>query len=1234
MAGPRPYSLGLDELQRRLCKLHEEKDLIVTLLDDMLVKVDGMIADGRNLTNMSQFFSYFGDASSMMELVYMKLFKVHVLLTEDTYVDSEQHRVPRMAITYKSHDNSDRYSNSQLAALEAPKDSLSCLPSGSQQPSSPHPSIYDEVLGRQTSAASFVLSQETVAAIPSFTAAYARLASGSPLSSPTPDAPGKFPNLARTCTTATKGEIYAATMPAAIHAATVHAPTAPALTMPVPTIHNPAVPAMAVLSPTIPPAVVHATGVPAASLFNMTVASTHFSDVPAVFVPASTVPTIPSPFVFAPTAHALGVPARTAALHNLTVPTHTVNSPSVHTPAVPALTGLRAAAHTATVHASSLPAAATPVPTAATPAVLPCELAPNDSTAPCSETHPAVHTTAAHTALVHSSAISSTSLVLNRGTNPGSEEYTATMLDRATHSLAEPDPAELGSTIPATVSKSLASTQTPAVVPPVHHPSAEVIGTVSEKSFDQGDAYSSKSECNQINLPKLGACVSTLNHLATPVSPRKSQFVRKVVVSYEAAMKPNFQQQKQPEHATSPCKASAKQQPSKPTAVEIILPDAAVVGTTQGIVISFYKTPCEFWIQLDSSANILEDILKSLQEYYSSSSTQRREITVKAGMYCAAYYADDGRWRRARILQVFKDHVKVFYVDFGNSDRVSMDYLCFLEEEFTTYPAQALWCTIKNMESAAGSRIRSFPAIGAFRDKISAQGKKLQAFFYSQDIATGRYTVDILGVNADNVSVNLSQEFITTFSSGYQQPNNLEALNCATKLPVTHLEVTASKASTSGVMTTTAVTSSITVPPAGKTPPTTTSAHTISQPSMPSGPVPSMCVPPPGMRPVGMPHASTPSTSALPCKASLASVAPVCTPQLGASLAGPPSTLTDKAPHPVGTAPPLVGSAPSPAGMAPPPEGMVPPPTSIAASPDGVTTPATAMAPRPAEISPPPSDLSPAATGMTSSPAGIASPSAESAVASAAVAAMAPTSAPRGSMQPPGLYPAAWHPIYPQLACTRPPAVVPPAILPEGNSFNVCLSVVFNPSDFYGQIVENVNPTIKVLEELHQNLNKCGSQSEAPKEEMVTKGSFWISRYHRDQKWYRARVLDVLPGPTSKCFRVLYLDYGNRCTVDSASLRPLPPELASLPACALRMSLANVCPNKVNNWDEAAIALFADLTGFNLPLVAEKKSHRRTGFEDITEVTLWNTNGPVPINITAVLVQKAFAVLKKVSLGM
>lgn len=220
------------------------------------------------------------------------------------------------------------------------------------------------------------------------------------------------------------------------------------------------------------------------------------------------------------------------------------------------------------------------------------------------------------------------------------------------------------------------------------------------------------------------------------------------------------------------------------------------------------------------------------------------------------------------------------------------------------------------------------------------------------------------------------------------------------------------------------------------------------------------------------------------------------------------------------------------------------------------------------------------------------------------------------------------YPAYLQLASMTPPAVVPPAILPDSNTFCVCLSVVFNPSDFYGQIVEKANPTVKVLEDLQQNLNKFGSQSEAPVEEMVTKGSFWICRFQGDKNWYRAQVLDVLPGPTCQRFRVLYVDYGNRSTVLCSFLRPLPPELASLPACAHRMSLAYVGPKQGNKWDESAIGVFVKETGFNISLIAEKKGHRRAGFEDITEVVLWNRNGPTAVNINVVLVEQDVAVLK------
>ncbi|KAH7984122.1 hypothetical protein HPB52_017226 [Rhipicephalus sanguineus] len=45
MSGPRAYAIGQDELQRRLKKLHDEKDLIVNVLDHLLQRVVVSLAD-------------------------------------------------------------------------------------------------------------------------------------------------------------------------------------------------------------------------------------------------------------------------------------------------------------------------------------------------------------------------------------------------------------------------------------------------------------------------------------------------------------------------------------------------------------------------------------------------------------------------------------------------------------------------------------------------------------------------------------------------------------------------------------------------------------------------------------------------------------------------------------------------------------------------------------------------------------------------------------------------------------------------------------------------------------------------------------------------------------------------------------------------------------------------------------------------------------------------------------
>ncbi|XP_070384683.1 angiomotin-like [Dermacentor albipictus] len=426
-------------------------------------------------------------------------------------------------------------------------------------------------------------------------------------------------------------------------------------------------------------------------------------------------------------------------------------------------------------------------------------------------------------------------------------------------------------------------------------------------------------------------------------------------------------------------------------------------------------------------------------------------------------------------------------------------------------------------------------------------------------------------------------------------------MNFTTKRHKTRPVVTMSQATSFPVTTAAAVTSSTAMPLVGsyhRLTATTTSVY-MPLPGMHTGPALSTSVPPPGMFLAGMPAVSIASASTLPCHTPPTSIAPVSVPHRGMPLARTPSD---------GMAPPSAGMSPLPADMAPQPSaGMVPPRKPVATV-------------HPATITP--NAMTPAATSMA--PTAMAS------------AAMPPATALRGGMESHGMHPATLPPDNLRQAGTAPPALppalpsvtVPPAVLPEGDTFCVRISVVCNPSDFYGWIEEKANTTTKVLEELQQELNKCSAQSEAPKEEMVNKGSFWICHFKGDKNWYRAQVLNVNPGLTSRHFRVLYLDYGYRSNVLCSSLRPLPPELTSLPAFAHRMSLAFVGPKKGSEWDHSATRVFVKETGFDVSLVAVKKGHRRSGYEDIMEVVLWKRNGPTAVNINALLVERDVALLK------
>ena len=71
------------------------------------------------------------------------------------------------------------------------------------------------------------------------------------------------------------------------------------------------------------------------------------------------------------------------------------------------------------------------------------------------------------------------------------------------------------------------------------------------------------------------------------------------------------------------------------------------------------------------------------------------------GMAVAALYQD--HWYRATITSLHPGHVKVFYVDFGNSATVKSKDIRLLPREYMELPAQAISFSLYAVGPTAGS---------------------------------------------------------------------------------------------------------------------------------------------------------------------------------------------------------------------------------------------------------------------------------------------------------------------------------------------------------------------------------------------------------------------------------------------------------------------------------------------------------------------------------------------------
>ncbi|XP_077534618.1 uncharacterized protein LOC144146528 isoform X4 [Haemaphysalis longicornis] len=1188
MANPR--EIGQEELHNRLKKLREQKEIITTVIEDLVRRVELAASRAANVTSISEFLCHFVTATGSMDRLYMKMFQAHVLLTqEDVFAVSPDYLRAPMAITYSFQDFNDQI-YAQRAALEAP----GSLPSISRPPSvaSPHLSVCDEMLGSRSVQSLPPQSEPQAVALSLNSPGYAAPGGRQPVSAP-PGAPepvmeggpGTQPLLAsqqplgwRDCE--------------------------PQQDFTVPPAHS-LQPAMAAgpgtrsLFAASQQPLGYRNGEPQQEFMVPPALSMESGPGTRPLLPASQQPLgyrscEPQQEFMVPSARSLqsvmeGGPGTRPLLPASQQPLGYHNGEPQQESMVPPVA----------VGTGHVPVAKLPSPTLGYESPAAQLMSGHGAFPELSSPLPPVHKSPKAPFVSGPSALpemlspptqeymkSGTQFVSGSGrlpefsmppppyTSTGAQlatepKLTTAQTDRApasatkhTGPMAPPaGGAEAGrvemsscSATPRAEAPERAGPTAEGVAPPVQSassaPQKPAEGAIKEDVRDRGDACSLLAEADRVSNNNCsqpqGEGKPAGKKATVSVPPGFTALHRQLprIVTDMKAFLPDKQQQ----HLESVMAGSVKSQsPSDYERFTIPPADTKVIGTTQKVVLSFYKSPSEFWLQLESSGKVLDGLLNELGAYYKSS-TAHQQFEAKVGMHCVARYAVDNCWYRVQILELLPDHAKVSYVDFGNCDRVPLTELCVLAKQFASLPVQAFTCSIKGMVvsfplqlfDAGPNRKWPLSTVRVFRDMVVKDDLRLEAKFYLWDRMSGRFIVDVLGRTGDGPVANLSAEFITICT--------MEPLK-AVQVPSCGLER---------------------VGPAAQQPPAE-GAPAAGEP-LDSG---TPAIGPPGEQGAA---ACRDGTVSVPTSASAEAVAPACAPAPQAtaiSAAGPPPASTPLASEPPVVVPEV--SKPAAARSPPRPPGAVPP--------AGGPSSGGAVARLPRKPLPP----------------------------GVAPAALPPGPVPQ-HLPPPG-------------AVHLPLPTIPPTSIPDGGSFSFVLSVIFSPADFYGQILTG-NSTPGVMEELQQQLNHKGSTSSPPPVALVTKGTFWICAHPADKNYYRTLVLETGNINTGWRARVLYVDYGNRGLVELDNLRPLPEYLAKLPACAHRMSLALVNPFQGSKWGEAAKALFLNETGFNTVLFAEKKSQHQTGLETVAEVVLWNKNGPTPVNINILLVEKKLAQLK------
>ena len=135
------------------------------------------------------------------------------------------------------------------------------------------------------------------------------------------------------------------------------------------------------------------------------------------------------------------------------------------------------------------------------------------------------------------------------------------------------------------------------------------------------------------------------------------------------------------------------------------------VGQKAEVYISHAETLGRLWVQLKAQEAILETIVEEMQESYGQNTSDVDETfqdTIQPELICAAHSVENDSWFRCRIVVKRIDEAEVFYVDYGNTETLTLDRIQPLKPKFHTQAEQALKCSLRSAVTWSDNAVEIF----------------------------------------------------------------------------------------------------------------------------------------------------------------------------------------------------------------------------------------------------------------------------------------------------------------------------------------------------------------------------------------------------------------------------------------------------------------------------------------------------------------------------------------------